>query len=97
MSTHRFSRTLGLAAILAAIRIGGVWFWTLIASQQSGASQLIGYLWVLASLPESLLVRGLRDRPLLWATALTALLAAGSLFWVWLLVRLPYRWRRTRR
>jgi hypothetical protein len=97
MSPQRFSRTLGLAAILAAIRIGGIWFWTLVASQRSGASQVIGYLWVLASLPESLLARALRDRPLLWAAALTALLAVGSLIWVWLLGRLFYRLRRSRK
>jgi hypothetical protein len=34
-----------------------------------------------------------RDRPLLWAAALTASLAAGSLVWVWLLARLRYRRR----
>ncbi len=101
MSPHRFSWIIRLAAIVAAIRIAGVWFWVLVASQRSDVSQVIGYLWVLASLPESLLVRALRGRPLLWATALTALLAAGSLFWVWVLARLRYRssgrWRRSRR
>jgi hypothetical protein len=93
MSPLQSSNIIRLAAILAAVRIVGVWFWALVASQQSGASQVIGYFWVLLSLPESLLVRALRDRPLLWAAALTALLAVGSLFWVWLLARLRYRWR----
>ena len=73
----------------AACLIGGVRIGALCAGaaafRSSGWVQVPGYFLQLIALPEIYLVRGLRDRPLQWVMAGSALLAATSFLWAALL------------
>jgi hypothetical protein len=51
----------------------------------AGLGQVFGYLMLLCTLPEALLVRQIRERPVLWASMISLLVPIGSFLWVFFL------------
>ena len=73
-----------LAGAIAMVRIAafGVGVW---AYQSPGSLQSIGYLLTLVGLPEIVLVRAWRFQTIPWVCLASAVLAAGSVLWAFLL------------
>jgi hypothetical protein len=74
-----------LACIIGALRIGALWV-GLAAYRRPGWSQIFGYFVQMLALPEIYFARSARGGPFRWAMSGNALLAAGSMFWVALLI-----------
>ena len=63
---------------LSIIRVSSLWIGSALLSVTAGPSQIIGYWLVLLTLPEALIVRGLRNDPLMWKSSLSLLVILGS-------------------
>ena len=65
-------------SVLSIIRVSGLWVGSALLSHTAGYGQVIGYWLLLFTLPEALVVRGLRNAPLLWKLSLSCLVIVGS-------------------
>jgi hypothetical protein len=65
-------------SVLSVIRVSSLWIGSALLSATAGPGQVIGYWLVLFTLPEALIVRGLRNDPLMWKCSLSLLVIMGS-------------------
>jgi len=69
---------------LSLFRITGLWI-GYFSMKTAGVGQVFGYLMVLCTLPEALLVRHIRGQAILWASMISLLVPIGSFFWAFIL------------
>ena len=69
---------------LSLFRIACLWI-VYFSVKTGGLGQVFGYFMVLPVLPEALLVRQVREQPILWASMLSLLIPIGSFLWVFFL------------
>jgi hypothetical protein len=69
---------------LSLFRIACLWV-GYFSMKTTGLGQVFGYFMVLCTLPEALLVRQIREWPILWASMISVLVPIGSFLWVFFL------------
>lgn len=69
---------------LSLFRIACLWVGHF-SMKTTGLGQVFGYFMVLCTLPEALLVRQIREWPILWASMISVLVPIGSFLWVFFL------------
>ena len=79
-----------IGSVLSVIRVSGLWIGSALLSATAGSGQVIGYCLVLLTLPEALIVRGLRNDPLILKLSLSLLVIVGSFLVGAMLVGLRY-------
>ena len=69
---------------LSLFRIACLWI-GYFSMKTGGLGQVFGYFMILPILPEALLVRQVREQPILWASMISLLLPIGTFLWVFFL------------
>jgi hypothetical protein len=82
-----------VAFLIAVLRIGALWLGA-IGLRSSGWPQVLGYFFVMLTLPDIYLAKFARSQPLEWMAIGSAILAVTSLMWAALIVRVAARLRR---
>ena len=67
-----------VGSVLSVIRVSSLWIGSALLPATAGSGQVVGYWLVLLTLPEALIVRGLRNDPLIWKSSLSLLVIVGS-------------------
>ena len=86
-----------VGSVLSVIRVSGLWIGSALLSATAGSGQVIGYWLVLLTLPEALIVRGLRNDPLIWESSLSLLVILGSFLMGAMLMGLRYAVQKNRK
>lgn len=71
-------------SILAVLRVSSLWIGSSFLTNTADSRQVVGYVLCLFSLPEALVVSGLRNNVAAWKWSLSLLLILGSYLWAYI-------------